>query len=302
MLIKLSKNNPLFQYALVIIVSLLLWGKTFMETGFSHSGSYLSWGISLLCAIGFCLLLTRHRISRSPGLHAVVLLCLVATTLHAGYFPRMWVYLLFLLSFYYLLDIYGKEKPYPALFNAIFFWSTGTLFFPELIFTLPCFWIILLTYAVGNWHVWAASLLAMGTPFLLTGAYDLLWHENILQQTFSRIMIFGPPSCTAERMLGLALLCFCIVLAFISIFSMQKYLQGLEITERRKVASIIVMFLYLTVFMATGGGNINHNLFPLFMPVAFLCTNAILYMNNGLLKEILFALILTAGIGITWFG
>ncbi len=299
MLIKLSKNNPLFQYALVIGVSLVLWGKSFVETGFSKSGCWLAWAISLLCAIGFSLILTRHRISRNPGLHSVVLLCLSASTLHAAYFSEMWVYLLFLLSFHYLLEIYSKDKPYPALFNAIFFWSAATLVFPELLFTLPCFWIILLTYAVGNWHVWAASLLAMGTPFLLAGAYDLIAHEHLLSQIFSHSMVFGFPNWDIEKLPSLSLLFFCIVLSFLSVFSMQKHLQGMDIIERRKITSLVVLFLYLLLFMIAGGDTPEH-LFPLFLPVAFLCIDAIVYMRNGILRELLFAVILLAGIGITW--
>lgn len=301
MLIKLSKNNPLFQYALVIGISLALWGKSFIETGFSQSGCWMAWSISLSCAIGFCLILTRHRISRNPGLHAVILLCLSASTLQAAYFPKMWVYLLFLLSFHYLLDIYSKDRPYPALFNAIFFWSTATLVFPELLFTLPCFWIILLTYAVGNWHIWAASLLAMGTPYLLTGAYDIIAHETLLQQTFSHLTSFGFPDYATEHLPALLLLLFCIFLSLLSVFSMQKHLQGMEIIERRKVISFIVMFLYLSIFMIAGGGNKPEHLFPLFLPVSFLCTNTIVYMRSGILKETIFAIIVLAGIGITWF-
>lgn len=301
MLVKLSKNNLPFQFALLVLFSLVLWGKRFVQGGFSQGLCWLDWAICLLMAGGVCFIVTKQHISRSPGIQGLLFLCLTATHLDTDFLPEIWVYPLFLLSFYYIFNMYGKDKPYPDVFNATFFWSTATLFFPDLFFTLPFFFIIMLAYAAGNWHLWISSIIGMGTPYLLLAAYDFLFHTHILQENMAQTNVFSLPDTSILPLYASILLAVCIVLSIFALFSIRSFLQDLEMTERRKSSAMTITLIYLLVFFLASLGSISPaHRFPMFFPVAFFCTKSIVYMHNGIIKEVLFILILALSVVGTW--
>lgn len=297
MLVKLSKNNLPFQFALLVLFSLVLWGKRFVTGGFAQGLCWLDWAICLLMAGGVCFIVTKQQISRSPGIQGVLFLCLTVTHLGTEYSPQIWVYPLFLLSFYYIFNLYGKDKPYPDVFNATFFWSAATIFFPDLFFTLPFFFIIMLAYAAGNWHLWISSIIGMGTPYLLLSAYDFLFHKQTLQDNMSQINVFSLPELTNLPLYAGILLLLCVILSIFALFSIRSFLQDLEITERHKSSAMTITLIYLLIFfLASLNGISPAHRFPIFFPIAFFCTKSLVYMHHNIIKEVLFILILALSV------
>ena len=96
------------------------------------------------------------------------------------------------------ISIYGKEKPYPAIFNSAFFWSASTVFCPELLFSLPCFFIILLSYSATSWRELGSALLGIGVPYWLAGTYDFLWQDDLLVRIWDKALIFGIPGFSPD--------------------------------------------------------------------------------------------------------
>ena len=301
MFVKLSKNNLPFQFALLILFSLILWGKAFVSGGFFQGACWSAWAVNLLLAAGVCFIVQKQQVSRNPGTQGLIFLCLTIPHLGTEYTPQLWVYPLFLLSFHYTFNMYGKDKPYPDVFNAAFFWSAATVFFPDLFFTLPCLLIVMLAYAVGNWHLWLSSITGMGTPYLLLTAFDFLTGQNLLAQNMAQIQVFGMPEVAQIPVFPSLLLLVCVVLSMFSLISSRHFLQDLEMTERRKSSAMTTLFLYLLLFILLSAGKLPpEHRFPLFFPAAFFCTKFIVYMRQPVLKEVLFFLILALSVLGVW--
>ncbi|MCM1531006.1 MAG: hypothetical protein NC048_05855 [Bacteroides sp.] len=297
MFVKISKNNLTFQFALLVLFSLVLWGKAFVTGGFSQGACWAGWAVCLLMAAGTCFMVQKQQVSRNPGMQGLIFLCLTAPHLGTEYTPQIWVYPLFLLSFYYTFNMYGKDKPYPDAFNAAFFWSAATVFFPDLFFTLPCLLIVMLAYAAGNWHLWMSSISGIGTPYLLLAAFDFLSGQHILAENMAQIQVFGLPDFSSLPIVPGILLLFCVVLSFFSIISSRSFLQDLEMTERRKSSAMSIIIFYLLAFLLLSIGHVPvAHRFPLFFPAAFFCTKFIVYMRQSVLKEVLFVLILALSV------
>lgn len=293
MFIRLSKNNLTLQLVLLIIFSLVLWGKSFVSAGFANGSAWLWWAMALLMSVGVSFMMQKQQISRYPGLQGLLFLCLTVSLTGTEYVSQYWVCLLFLLSFHHILAMYGKDKPYPDIFNAAFFWSAATIFFPDLFFTLPCLLIILLTYAPNDKHAWLSTIVGMGVPYLFLAAFDFLLKQDMLQQNMAQIFVFGLPEVSSLPLLPCVFLLACVVMALLSLFSIQQSAHDTEMTERRRSAAMTTMLIYLLVFHLFSIGHLpTSHLFPFFFPVAFFCAKFVVYLRQDILKEVLFILIL----------
>lgn len=297
MFVRLSKNNLPLQFVLLILFSLILWGKSFVTGGFSRGSCWLWWAVCLLMAVGVAFMVRRQQVSRNPGMQGLLFLCIAVPLTGTEYLPQTWVYPLFLLSFYYIFNMYGKDKPYPDIFNAAFFWSAATIFLPDLFFTMPCLLLVLLAYAAGDKHSWLSSLFGMGVPYLFLAAYDFLSGNSLLQDNMTRIMVFGLPDFSSMAPIPGILLLGCVTMALLSLFSLHKFLQDIEMTERRKSSAMTTIFIYLLVFFLFSAGRVPaSHWFPLFFPVAFFCTKFIVYTHQAVLKEVIFILLLALSV------
>ncbi len=297
MLIRTAKSHPVFQFILLFAVSLALAGKDLITKGLFHGPTWAGWLLHLSWALAVGFMASRHRLSRNPGLIALIFFCLDVVHSGMAYRTILWSYPLFILSIHYCMSIYGQEKPYPAIFNASFFWSALTVFCPELLFSLPCFFIILLSYSATSWREWASTLLGMGAPYLLLAAYDFLFNTGILAQNWEQAFNLDLPAFHKELILpGILLLC-CMVTTLLSIFSLRQSLQDVDMSERHKSSALTALFIYLSIFCL--GTNLDPALcFPLFIPLAFFCTKFLVNTKNEKVKDWIFlGILLTSLLG-----
>lgn len=291
MILKSSQNNPFFQYILLLLLSGLLWGKTFHTEGLFHWQTWASWGICLGTAVGFGLTVQKHQLSRNPGIIAVIFLCLCS--LHGGQEPDLpvWLYPVALLTLHCSLSIYGKAHSYPAIFNTGFLWGGICIFLPSLSLSLPCFFGILIAYSLNKWREWACALLGIGSAYLLLFAYFFLFHSRIPHWEWSQILPFGTTPWNPEFLLVYGTSGACIFFAFLSILSFRRYMQDLEISERHKSFSLAVMFFYFLIFYLITDIPLRSR-FLLFFPTAFFCTKFLAKGKNTPLRETAFILII----------
>ena len=231
MLIRIAKRNLVFQYLLVFAVSLLLFGKTFLTKDFLHNAIWLAWLLHTAWALSIGWVAAKHRLSRNPGLIALIFLCLNTAHTGTGYSNLLWIYPLFILSFYYGLSIYGHDKPYPAIFNSAVFWSAATVFCPELLF-------------------------------------------------------FGFPGFSMDILLPGILGLGCTVLSFLSMLSLRRNKQDLNMAERHRASALTALFFYFCVFTAITKIHPN-SVFPLFVPSAFFCSKFLLNMKSETGKDLI---------------
>lgn len=286
MLIRIAKKNLLFQYLLAIAVSLLVFGKAFVNHGFADGSTWLAWILHLSWALSIGWVSAKHKLSRNPGLMALIFLC--ADVAHAGleYSATLWAYPLFILSYYYGLAIYGKEKAYPAIFNSAFFWSASTICFPELLFSLPCFFIILFSYSATNWRELASAVLGMGSPYIAVFAYDFLWKQDLAGEIWRQALIFGVPMLSPRFILPAILCLLCTAISILAILSQRRNLQDLDMAERHRASALTALFIYFCLFTAATRIHPG-SVFPLFIPTAFFCTKFLINMKSETGKDLI---------------
>lgn len=290
MILKSSQNNLFFQYTLLFLLSVLLWGKTFHMEGIGHWQAWISWVLCLGTAAGFGQVAQKHQLSRNPGLMAVVFLCLCS--LHGGQELNLsvWLYPVALLTMHYSLGIYGKSYSYPTIFNTGFLWGTLCILLPDLSLSIPCIFGILIAYSLNKWREWVCALLGIGSAYLLLLAYCFLFRTEPGWE-WSQILPFGTIPWNTGLLLTYGTTGICIFFAFFSILSFRRYMQDLEVSERHKSFSLAVMFFYFLVFFSLTDIPLRSRFF-LFFPVAFFCTKFLAKGKNTPLRETAFLLII----------
>lgn len=299
MLIRLTKNNQILQYSLLLLTAVVFGIKAWMQYGFLNQDVWLWLGINISTALGCGWIARKQKLSRNPGYIALLSLCLSSVYAPIGQNSPSWGFWIFLPALYSLLDIYSDGKTYSAIFNSAFFWSATVLFFPPLFFTLPCIWFIMISYSLNHWREWMSSFLGIIAPFLI---FYALHYAGIIPVGFSwkETFCWGFRDITADTASALALTAGYILIAFFSIFSFRRYSQDMEITERKKSSALIVLFFYTACFALVTDTPMPL-LFPLFFPLAFFCSKFFVNPDRRILKEILFAAILLLSIFTVYF-
>lgn len=294
MLLKLAKNNPTFQFILLLIVALLFGLKMGYSNGFNQSDTWIWLGFNLITAIASGWIITRRKLSRNSGIIAIVSLCMLASIVPIQIDKLPWGIFFFLLAQYNILNIYATDKPYPAIFNAGVFWSATTLVHPELTFTLPCLWIIMIAYSLNQWREWAGCILGIAVPYIIMAVLN---YSQITDYTFqwNRMLVFGNPLTHDMHIPSIILYILTGIISIFSIASINKYLQDLEINERKKSSALIVLCIY-TIIFALSTHLEPSNRFILSFPFAFFCTKFFVNSNKHVYNEIAFILILILGI------
>lgn len=290
MLLKTLKSNPSLQFILLLSISIILGIKPLHDSGIANPDAWTWILFNLTASIGCGWIITQRKLSRNSGLIAMLALCMFSAITPVQISGLPWGCFFFLAAQYHILNIYATDKPYPAIFNAGMFWSAVTLLHPELTFTIPCLWIIMISYSLNQWREWLASLLGISVPYILVAALN---YSKIIHYEFqwTNMMAFGFPSISELPIPTLILFLVGTVLSGFSIGSLRKYLQDLEINERKKSSALIVLFIYTLIFTLSTQTNLA-NRFCLIFPLSFFCTKFFVNSGKSLYNEIGFAVMI----------
>lgn len=308
MLIRFCKNNSAKQGLLLFILSLGLWCKQFIATGFGDYHTYFSWSLVLTesAFVAFCL--QQHKLSKNSLFVSIVYL--IFRTVYGfsdgqtggtfDFSAITAVPFLLLFAYYYLLRMYEAELSLPALLNGAVLWSAGTLLCPTFVYTLPCIFLILLVYSANRGRIWGVAALGMALPFALMGIWDFLNDTQWLTDWFGRIPPFRPalpfPADSLSFYFTLSLL----IPAFLGwIYLRNNPIEG-EILERKRAAAIGAVFVYFVLFFCLIKADPTVTTIPLLFPAAYLIGDYFTRKKETLLSEGLFLLFVVLGLLCVW--
>lgn len=291
MLLKSSQNNPLLQYVILLLLSLALWGGEFHAEGAGEWRVWLSWAVALTSAVAFGKVMKRHGLSRNDGLLAVLFLCVASMHGAWAFSLALCLYPLAVLTLHYILSVYGKDKSYPATFNMAFLWGLITILQPDLFFTLPCIFMILIAYSMNQWREWVCAAAGVVFVYLLLFIFHYLFEGTVRWPAWNAWFHFGFPAWNDSMWLQVVLLALMSLLSLGTVFSFRQYTQTLEILERRKSSALVVMFFYFLIFFSVTKVEFSARFF-LFFPLAFLSCRFLCHGKINFWREAAFLLIM----------
>lgn len=303
MLIRFAKNNSAKQGLLLFLLSLGLWCKHFIVTGFGDYHVYLSWLLVLMesAFVAFCL--NRHKLSKN-SLFVSIIYLIVRTVYGFPSDPTDGAFtfsaitavpFLLLSASYYLFSMYEVEFSLPALLNGTVLWSAAVLLCPTLVYTMPCIFLILLVYAANRGRIWAVAVLGMSLPFALMGIWDFLNDTRMLTDWFDKIppvlpaLPFSPDSLPFYFTLVLMIPAF-----FGWVYLRNNPIEG-EILERKRAAALAVGFVYFFLLFCLIKAEPAVTTIPLLFPTAYLVGDYFTRKKETLLSEGLFLLLVVLG-------
>lgn len=201
-MIRFFKSSFPAQYIVIILVGLLMWGRSFFTpvpmpapNGFVpfYEGLYsLVAGLPILSTIlGFLLtvlsvlllnrLLTQHDIlQKNSSLAGFIFMMLLSfhpllQTIQPG---NISIFFLLIILNQMILS-YGKEDPYDLVFSAGFFSAVGSFFYFPVIFFYGFILFSFMFIRAANWREWMASLLGVLTPLIFLAVY-YFWFDALV--------------------------------------------------------------------------------------------------------------------------
>ncbi len=162
------------------------------------------------------------------------------------------VQLCFALTYLFMFRAYQDKSAISSVFNAFFFIGVASIWFVQILFLIPIWWIILRFYVMGmGWRTFWASLLAVITPYWFVGGYYVYLHDvDTLIHHFSSITNFAPlfdfPSIS---LLNLLTLCFICALGIIGMLHFLLNSSKDKIRIRLFFSSFMLMMAATIVFI-----------------------------------------------------
>ena len=162
------------------------------------------------------------------------------------------VQLCFALTYLFMFRAYQDKSAISSVFNAFFFIGVASIWFVQILFLIPIWWIILRFYVMGmGWRTFWASLLAVITPYWFVGGYYVYRHDvGTLIHHFSSITDFAPLfDFQSISPLNLLTLCFICALGVIGMLHFLLNSSNDKIRIRLFFSSFMLMMAATIVFI-----------------------------------------------------
>lgn len=162
------------------------------------------------------------------------------------------VQLCFALTYLFMFRTYQDKSAISSVFNAFFFIGVASIWFVQILFLIPIWWIILRFYVMGmGWRTFWASLLAVITPYWFVGGYYVYRHDvGTLIHHFSSITDFAPLfDFQSISLLNLLTLCFISALGIIGMLHFLLNSSKDKIRIRLFFSSFMLMMAATIVFI-----------------------------------------------------
>lgn len=162
------------------------------------------------------------------------------------------VQLCFALTYLFMFRAYQDKSAISSVFNAFFFIGVASIWFVQILFLIPIWWIILRFYVMGmGWRTFWASLLAVITPYWFVGGYYVYRHDvDTLIHHFSSITDFAPLfDFQSISSLNLLTLCFICALGIIGMLHFLLNSSKDKIRIRLFFSSFMLMMAATIVFI-----------------------------------------------------
>jgi len=212
-------------------------------------------------------------------------------TLH----PILFVNLFSILILNRLYDAYRKNNVFTQVFDVGLFAGIASLFyFPAIVLYL----FILITLTIIRpviWREWAISFVGLTVPYFFVGVY-FFWMDllGIQANSFSTFLfIEGVPKLEVDT----THLFLIITTSFVSLFAAKKYFQEITtlVVKGKKMLIILIWMFIVTLLSLLLAPSLSIVYFSLAaVPFSIYLSNYILNIQNKLVSELVFFLLLTS--------
>lgn len=184
------------------------------------------------------------------------------------------VQLCFALTYLFMFRAYQDKSAISSVFNAFFFIGVASIWFVQILFLIPIWWIILRFYIMGmGWRTFWASLLAVITPYWFVGGYYVYRHDvDTLIHHFSSITDFAPLfDFQSISLLNLLTLCFISALGIIGMLHFLLNSSKDKIRIRLFFSSFMLMMAATIVFIILQPTHL-----PNLLPALIVCVSPLI--------------------------
>lgn len=195
------------------------------------------------------------------------------------------VQLCFALTYLFMFRAYQDKSAISSVFNAFFFIGVASIWFVQILFLIPIWWIILRFYVMGmGWRTFWASLLAVITPYWFVGGYYVYRHDvDTLIHHFSSITDFAPLfDFQSISLLNLLTLCVICALGIIGMLHFLLNSSKDKIRIRLFFSSFMLMMAATIVFIILQPTHLPNLLPALIVSVSPLIGHYITFTSSRL--------------------
>jgi hypothetical protein len=301
MLTKLFNSNSISSLALLIILAIVLWSKTFINVvplydtipvsplyklvfTLFHEYSIISAVISIALIITEALLLNQilaenDLIPKNTYLAAYIFIIISSLFIDVVLFnPIIIINIFIILVIGMFLRLYEKHEAYATVFNIGTLLSVASMFyFPSFIFIL-LLWVGFIIYRVFSWREWFISILGLILPYIFLGTF-YFWNdcfETKVESYKNALALFSFHNFHFS-------LYGCIIVSFLGIIlilSLFKFIVtiGEKQIRIRKYLSLIIWFFLVSCIAILPGAKYGILTYVMIIPSASVLIT--LYLSN----------------------
>jgi hypothetical protein len=210
-------------------------------------------------------------------------------TIHPVYFGTIFL----LLAIYRLFNMFDQPKPYPSAFDAGFWLGIGSLFYFNLIFLLAAFLIgIAVLSREYHWRAFVINLLGALLPWFFAFSYAILTEHflellKILEQNISTANNHFSSNIPLQIFLG-----FLIVLTLLGSIKIIQQYDTKKVSSRKYFTILFLIFIFSLVSFVFVPATSHEILIIMAIPVTYLISNLLVFMNSRFWSELIFTTLL----------
>lgn len=306
----ISKSGTIIQFAIYLVLLLILWIPSFVNPVmpvitpadgplYALMISGLSGNASLTVALALSFIVIQSFIlfyvfqangflGRSNFLPAIIVLIsyswnLNYQTMHA-FLPAC---VLVILAVHSVIAMYGQHAAYRQVFTAGFSLGIASLFYIPLIYLLPLVWLTLITYRVSSWREYVISVIGFSLPVLYYFSW-LYWSDifvpGINQLAASVTNFTLPARISTIDTIWLSVSAFVLVLTMIAVLNIMN--DKIISIRRRSWVLFNYSFSALIVLFLAGWPFLSAN-YLFVIPMSFFITGSLTLLKRRFWFEVL---------------
>ncbi len=196
MLIHFFRKSYLFQYILLLVISIVLWigaiihpvdipvnSESYLTPAYSLLQGILNGNLILLAIIAMILVISGallfnysltkfDLVPKNTLVPAMVYIVLMSYSpnllgLHPVAFPALFT----ILILFYLFQVYTEEEAYAQVYNIGLLIGISSLFYFPSIFLILFIWLTFVVYRLYSWREWVIPITGIITPYIFLFTY-----------------------------------------------------------------------------------------------------------------------------------
>lgn len=218
------------------ITPMPLWGMVLRVIKGNHfAASVVVMILALLSAMGVNRFTNRYKLLSKPTvLPGVIYILLISGFIEVQYIHPVWFFVpLFMLSIEKLFNAHGKIKPMAWCFDAVFWFSVGTLFFAKGMILFIFILIVMFIMRVFTTKTVLASLFGLLLPYIFSFVYYLMLDKtDVFFQTL-HVNFITPVAFYSHSVFSKTYLYTMVILVILSLINIARQMPTFKILTRK---------------------------------------------------------------------